>query len=68
MTNPGGVATWDGNMEAFQRRGVKFLTYYGTRDPVRQIMLAQSAEIHIEVMGNRSMKSPHNAVLWSQKF
>ncbi|KAJ7867845.1 tannase and feruloyl esterase [Mycena leptocephala] len=32
--NPGGIATFDGDMSAFRARGGKFLTYHGRRDPV----------------------------------
>ncbi|KAF7363682.1 Carboxylic ester hydrolase [Mycena sanguinolenta] len=33
--NPGGIATFDGDMSAFRDRGGKFLTYHGRADPVR---------------------------------
>jgi hypothetical protein len=33
--NPGGVATWDGDLSKFRSRGGKFLTYHGGRDGVR---------------------------------
>ncbi|KAJ6526846.1 tannase and feruloyl esterase [Mycena vulgaris] len=32
--NPGGVATFDGDMSAFRERGGKFITYHGRRDPL----------------------------------
>jgi feruloyl esterase len=32
--NPGGIATFDGDLSAFRNRGGKFLTYHGRRDPV----------------------------------
>ncbi|KAJ6502270.1 tannase and feruloyl esterase [Mycena sanguinolenta] len=32
--NPGGIATFDGDMSAFRDRGGKFLTYHGRADPV----------------------------------
>ncbi|KAJ7710634.1 tannase and feruloyl esterase [Mycena rosella] len=32
--NPGGIATFDGNLSAFRNRGGKFLTYHGRRDPI----------------------------------
>ncbi|KAJ6479361.1 tannase and feruloyl esterase [Mycena vulgaris] len=32
--NPGGIATFDGDMSAFRNRGGKFLTYHGQRDPL----------------------------------
>ncbi|KAJ6500252.1 tannase and feruloyl esterase-domain-containing protein [Mycena vulgaris] len=32
--NPGGIATYDGDMSAFRNRGGKFLTYHGQRDPL----------------------------------
>ncbi|KAJ6522369.1 tannase and feruloyl esterase [Mycena vulgaris] len=32
--NPGGIATFDGDMSAFRNRGGKFLTYHGRRDPL----------------------------------
>ncbi|KAF7342770.1 Carboxylic ester hydrolase [Mycena sanguinolenta] len=32
--NPGGSATYDGNLSAFRDRGGKFLTYHGQRDPL----------------------------------
>jgi hypothetical protein len=32
--NPGGIATFDGDLSAFRNRGGKFLTYHGSRDPV----------------------------------
>ncbi|KAJ7690845.1 tannase and feruloyl esterase [Mycena rosella] len=31
--NPGGIATFDGDLSAFRDRGGKFLTYHGQRDP-----------------------------------
>ncbi|KAJ7830748.1 tannase and feruloyl esterase [Mycena olivaceomarginata] len=32
--NPGGGATWDGDLSAFRARGGKFLSYHGRRDPL----------------------------------
>ncbi|KAF8122735.1 tannase and feruloyl esterase [Mycena galopus ATCC 62051] len=32
--NPGGIATFDGDLSAFRDRGGKFLTYHGRRDPI----------------------------------
>ncbi|KAJ7907545.1 tannase and feruloyl esterase [Mycena leptocephala] len=32
--NPGGIATFDGDLSAFRDRGGKFLTYHGRRDPL----------------------------------
>ncbi|KAJ7739812.1 tannase and feruloyl esterase [Mycena metata] len=32
--NPGGIATFDGDLSAFRNRGGKFLTYHGRRDPL----------------------------------
>ncbi|KAJ6571670.1 tannase and feruloyl esterase [Mycena capillaripes] len=32
--NPGGIATFDGDLSAFRDRGGKFLTYHGRIDPV----------------------------------
>ncbi|KAJ6530000.1 tannase and feruloyl esterase [Mycena vulgaris] len=32
--NPGGIATFDGDLSAFRNRGGKFLTYHGRRDPI----------------------------------
>ncbi|KAJ7498226.1 tannase and feruloyl esterase [Mycena galericulata] len=32
--NPGGIATFDGDMSAFRDRGGKFLTYHGRIDPL----------------------------------
>ncbi|KAJ7778149.1 tannase and feruloyl esterase [Mycena metata] len=32
--NPGGVATFDGDMSAFREKGGKFITYHGRRDPL----------------------------------
>ncbi|KAF8211988.1 tannase and feruloyl esterase [Mycena galopus ATCC 62051] len=32
--NPGGIATFDGNMSAFRDRGGKFLTYHGRADVI----------------------------------
>ncbi|KAJ7848318.1 tannase and feruloyl esterase [Mycena leptocephala] len=32
--NPGGIATFDGDLSAFRNRGGKFLTYHGSRDPL----------------------------------
>ncbi|KAJ6569738.1 tannase and feruloyl esterase [Mycena vulgaris] len=32
--NPGGIATFDGDLSAFRNGGGKFLTYHGRRDPV----------------------------------
>ncbi|KAJ6526898.1 tannase and feruloyl esterase-domain-containing protein [Mycena vulgaris] len=32
--NPGGVATFDGDMSAFRERGGKFIIYHGRRDPL----------------------------------
>ncbi|KAF8189512.1 Tannase/feruloyl esterase [Mycena galopus ATCC 62051] len=32
--NPGGIATFDGNLSAFRNRGGKFITYHGSRDPL----------------------------------
>ncbi|KAJ7777605.1 tannase and feruloyl esterase [Mycena maculata] len=32
--NPGGIATFDGDLTAFRDRGGKFLTYHGRMDPV----------------------------------
>ncbi|KAF7363672.1 Carboxylic ester hydrolase [Mycena sanguinolenta] len=32
--NPGGIATFEGNMSAFRDRGGKFLTYHGRADPI----------------------------------
>jgi feruloyl esterase len=32
--NPGGIATFDGDLSAFRNRGGKFLTFHGSRDPV----------------------------------
>ncbi|KAF7365752.1 Carboxylic ester hydrolase [Mycena venus] len=34
QVNPGGIATFDGNLSAFRDRGGKFLTYHGRRDPL----------------------------------
>lgn len=33
--NPGGVATWSGNLSAYRERGGKILTYHGRFDGVR---------------------------------
>jgi feruloyl esterase len=33
--NPGGVATWSGDLAKFRDRGGKFLAYHGRRDGVR---------------------------------
>jgi feruloyl esterase len=35
--NPGGVATFEGNMSAFRDRGGKFISYHGRADPVGAI-------------------------------
>jgi len=32
--NPGGIATFDGDLSAFRDRGGKFLTYHGRIDPL----------------------------------
>ncbi|KAF5374436.1 hypothetical protein D9615_009043 [Tricholomella constricta] len=32
--NPGGIATFDGDLSAFKERGGKFITYHGRADPV----------------------------------
>ncbi|KAJ7848054.1 tannase and feruloyl esterase [Mycena olivaceomarginata] len=32
--NPGGVATFSGDLSTFRNRGGKFLTYHGSRDPL----------------------------------
>ncbi|KAJ7027959.1 tannase and feruloyl esterase [Mycena alexandri] len=32
--NPGGIATWNGNLSAFRDRGGKFLTFHGRADPL----------------------------------
>jgi hypothetical protein len=32
--NPGGIATFDGDLSAFRNRGGKFITYHGSRDPL----------------------------------
>ncbi|KAJ6452480.1 tannase and feruloyl esterase [Mycena sanguinolenta] len=32
--NPGGVATFDGDLSAFHARGGKFISYHGRRDPL----------------------------------
>lgn len=32
--NPGGIATWNGNLSEFQNRGGKLITYHGRSDPV----------------------------------
>ncbi|KAJ7624364.1 tannase and feruloyl esterase [Roridomyces roridus] len=32
--NPGGIATFNGDLSAFLNRGGKFLTYHGRRDPI----------------------------------
>ncbi|KAJ7099778.1 tannase and feruloyl esterase [Mycena epipterygia] len=32
--NPGGIATFDGDLSAFRNRGGKLLTYHGRRDPI----------------------------------
>ncbi|KAJ6569732.1 tannase and feruloyl esterase [Mycena vulgaris] len=32
--NPGGIATFDGDLSAFRNGGGKFLTYHGRRDPI----------------------------------
>ncbi|KAJ7645068.1 tannase and feruloyl esterase [Mycena polygramma] len=32
--NPGGIATFDGDLSAFRNRGGKLLTYHGRRDPL----------------------------------
>ncbi|KAJ7750795.1 tannase and feruloyl esterase [Mycena metata] len=32
--NPGGIATYNGDLSAFRNRGGKFLTYHGQRDPI----------------------------------
>ncbi|KAF7344213.1 Carboxylic ester hydrolase [Mycena venus] len=32
--NPGGIATFNGDLSAFRNRGGKFLTYHGRRDPI----------------------------------
>ncbi|KAJ7503643.1 tannase and feruloyl esterase [Mycena galericulata] len=32
--NPGGIATFDGDLSAFRGRGGKFLSYHGSRDPL----------------------------------
>jgi feruloyl esterase len=34
QVNPGGIATFDGDLSAFRNRGGKFLTYHGRMDPV----------------------------------
>ncbi|KAJ7917031.1 tannase and feruloyl esterase [Mycena leptocephala] len=34
QVNPGGVATFEGNMSAFRDRGGKFISYHGRADPV----------------------------------
>ncbi|KAJ7132682.1 tannase and feruloyl esterase [Mycena filopes] len=36
--NPGGIATFDGDLSAFRNRGGKFLTYHGRRDPVADLV------------------------------
>jgi hypothetical protein len=41
--NPGGIATFDGDLAAFRDRGGKFLTYHGRMDPVRRAHLVQLA-------------------------
>lgn len=33
--NPGGIATWSGDLAAFRDRGGKFLTFHGRSDHVR---------------------------------
>jgi hypothetical protein len=35
--NPGGISTYNGDLSAFRKRGGKFLTFHGRRDPVRPI-------------------------------
>ncbi|KAJ6556128.1 tannase and feruloyl esterase [Mycena capillaripes] len=32
--NPGGIATFNGDLSTFRNRGGKFLTYHGRRDPI----------------------------------
>jgi feruloyl esterase len=32
--NPGGVATWNGNVSAFEDRGGKIITFHGRSDQV----------------------------------
>ncbi|KAF7360771.1 Carboxylic ester hydrolase [Mycena venus] len=32
--NPGGIATFDGDLSTFRNRGGKFLTYHGSHDPL----------------------------------
>jgi feruloyl esterase len=42
--NPGGIATFDGDLSAFRDRGGKFLTYHGRRDSV---CLASTFALHV---------------------
>jgi feruloyl esterase len=37
--NPGGVATFEGDLSAFRDRGGKFLTYHGRIDPASPSLL-----------------------------
>jgi hypothetical protein len=32
--NPGGIATWNGDLSAFRDRGGKLVVWHGRRDPV----------------------------------
>ncbi|KAJ7487826.1 tannase and feruloyl esterase [Mycena latifolia] len=43
--NPGGIATFDGDLSAFRDRGGKFLTFHGRIDPARPPSLLHRARL-----------------------
>ncbi|KAK7052665.1 carboxylic ester hydrolase [Favolaschia claudopus] len=57
--NPGGVATFDGDLSAFRERGGKFLAYHGRRDPL--ISSTNSKRVY-DLIANTLPPSPNTKI------